>query len=102
MQTDERIRYFADNSQNLLNAYEWTDPERVVAVFDTDLYATTKVGLDLIGERLPVGSYLFFDQLNHRADELRAFHEFLLGSGMTFELFASNREVSCAAFRRKA
>ncbi len=102
MQKDQRIRYFAGDLLNLLNSYEWADAERVVAVFDTDLYSATKIALDFIGERLPPGSYVFFDQLNHRADELRAFHEFLLESGAAFELFARNREFSCVAFRKEA
>lgn len=102
VQKDQRIRHFEGDFQNLLHGYEWANAEVVVAVFDTDVYSATKIALDFVGHRLLVGSYLFFDQLNHRADELRAFHEFLLDSGMAFELFAGNRELSCVAFRRQA
>jgi hypothetical protein len=98
---DPRIRYVSgEHLEELLEAYEWSEPADVIAVFDTDYYRTTKVGLGYVGPRLPLGSYVFLDQLNHRADEMRAFHEFLLESEMRFELVATNRHFSCVAFRR--
>jgi hypothetical protein len=97
---DQRVRYETGRPSDLLSAYEWPSADVVVAVFDTDHYASAKAGLDALAEQLPIGSYLFFDQLNHRADELRAFHEYLLDSGARFELFARNSEFSCVAFRR--
>ena len=100
---DPRVRLFeGEPLAVLLGSYEWPAAEVVVASFDTDHYATTKVGLDELGGRLPIGSYVFFDQLNHRGDELRALHEFLLESGAAFELVAANEVLSCAAFRRVA
>jgi hypothetical protein len=98
---DPRGEYFSGALVDLLAGYEWPEAEVVVAVFDTDHYATTKAALDFIGPRLPTEAYLFFDQLNHRADELRAFHEFLEESGRSFDLFAGNRELSCIAFRAR-
>jgi hypothetical protein len=96
---DERVRLQAGSS-DLLDNHEWPNADVVVAVFDTDHYLSAKAGLDALAERLPIGSYLFFDQLNHRADELRAFHEYLLDTDARFELFARNAEFSCVAFRR--
>jgi len=86
----------------LLERYEWPEALPLVAVFDTDHYATTKRALDFLGVRMPPTTYLFFDQLNHRADELRAFHEFLAETNARFEIFAANRELSCVVFRRRA
>jgi hypothetical protein len=83
----------------LIAEFDWRTGLPLVVVFDTDLYATTKVALDFVAGRLTDESFLFFDQLNHRADELRAFHEFLEESGRQLELFAANREHSCIAFR---
>ena len=98
---DPRGEYFSGALPDLFAGYEWPEAEIVVAVFDTDHYGTTKAALDFIGPRLPTQAYLFFDQLNHRADELRAFHEFLEESGRSFDLFAGNRELSCIAFRAR-
>ena len=98
--SDGRIGYAVGNFESLFAAYDWPPFDTLIAVFDTDFYATTKSGLDFIREKLSVGSYLFFDQLNHCADELRAFDEFLRETGMSFELFATTREMSVAAFRR--
>ena len=98
---DERIRYVAGpRLEELLDGYRWPKSENVVVVFDTDHYAATRTALRFVAQELPLGSYIFFDQLNHRADEMRAFHEFLLESDVGFELFAANRILSCVAFRR--
>ena len=97
---DGLVGYAVGNFESLFAAYDWPPFDKLVAVFDTDFYPTTKSGLDFISEKLSVGSYLFFDQLNHCADELRAFDEFLRETRMSFELFASVRELSVAAFRR--
>ncbi len=99
---DARVRHFEGPMEAILDSYEWDDPEIVIAMLDTDYYSSTSAALGFVGDRLPVGSYLFFDQLNHRADELRALHEFLLATEQTFEAFAHNREFSCVAIRRKA
>ena len=97
---DARVSQFDGGLNDRLREYEPPSAEALVAVFDTDYYPTTKLALDFVGERMPPTTFLFFDQLNHRADELRAFHEFLLETGMRFELFAANHELSCAVFRR--
>lgn len=101
---DSRIRVHIGSISERLARYEW--PTRadapVIAIFDTDYYPTTKAALEYLSSRLPPQTYLLFDQLNHRADELRAFHEFLMETDARFELFAANRELSCVVFRRTA
>ena len=100
---DDRVRVLADAPlPELLASYVWDHDLPLVAVFDTDYYPTTKLALDFVRDRLPEEAFLFFDQLNHRADELRAFHEFLMETDARFELFAANPELSCAVFRRIA
>jgi len=98
---DPRIHRHAGRLADLLAQHESSAANILVAVFDTDHYGTTKAALDFIGPRLPTQAYLFFDQLNHRADELRALHEFLDETGKAFDLFAGNRELSCIAFRTR-
>jgi hypothetical protein len=99
--SDPRARYHTGTLAELVASYDGPTCEVIVASFDTDHYATTKTALEFLRDRLPEASYLVFDQLNHRADELRAFHEFLIDSKLRFELFAANRELSCFAFRRR-
>jgi hypothetical protein len=50
---------------------------------------------------LAPGSYLYFDELNDRVHELRAFDEFLARTGMRFRTVAASRELSHVAFRRE-
>jgi hypothetical protein len=103
VQHDQRVRVLADAPlRELFAQHEWSEELPLVAVFDIDYYPTTKLALDLVRGRMPPTTYLFFDQLNHRADELRAFHEFLMETDARFELFAANRELSCVVFRRTA
>ena len=97
---DRLVDHAVGDFESLFAAYDWPPFDTLIAVFDTDFYPTTKSALDFIGEKLSVGSFLFFDQLNHCADELRALDEFLRETRMSFELFAAVRELSVAAFRR--
>jgi len=46
-------------------------------VFDADLYSSTKLVLDYLGDTIVPGSYLYFDDFSHRNDEMRAFDEFI-------------------------
>ena len=56
--------------------------------------------LDAVEGLLAPGAFLYFDEFNHRADEMRAFAEFLDRTGMRFELFAATPDLAQVAFRR--
>jgi hypothetical protein len=46
------------------------------------------------------GTYIYFDEFNHRNHELRAFDEFRNETGMRFSLVGVTRTMEHAAFRR--
>jgi hypothetical protein len=97
---DPRARFFQGWFQDTLPTYSWPDHERLFVNLDADLYSSTVVVLDALAERLRPGTLLYFDEFNHRADELRAFSEFLDRTGMRFRLLAATRTLAGVLFER--
>jgi macrocin-O-methyltransferase TylF-like protien len=99
---DERVAFFVGWFEDTLPAYEWPEHDALVVMLDADLYSSTATVLELVKDRLAPGSYLYFDQLHHRCDELRAFAELVDENDLKFELVGATRELSNVAFRRVA
>jgi O-methyltransferase len=97
---DPRVEFFPGLFEETLSAYELPDHDVLVAVLDADLYASTAAALSYLEAHLRLGSYLYFDQLHHRCDELRALDEFLDEHPMTLRVVARTRELSSVAFQR--
>jgi O-methyltransferase len=97
---DPRVRFFKGLFQQTLPTYESPDHEVLIANIDADLYSSATAALEHVKDHLGVGSYLYFDEFNYRADELRAFDEFLRANTMQFELVAATRDLTSVAFRR--
>ena len=96
---DPRVSLFAGWFDETLPAYEWPSYEVLVVMMDADLYSSTVTALEHVKHRLLPGSYLYFDQFHHRADELRAFAELLDETPLRFELAVASRDMSSLAFR---
>jgi O-methyltransferase len=99
---DPRVRFVKGLFRESLPEYEWPSREIVVVNMDADLYSSTTIALEHTKDHLEVGSYLYFDEFNYRADELRAFDEFLRANTMEFELVAATYDFTSVAFRRSA
>ena len=97
---DPRVEFFAGWFADTLPKYSWPDHEVLVVMFDADLYSSATTALHYVKEKLAPGSYLYFDQLHHRCDELRAFAEFMEENTMTFRLVSASQELKCVAFQR--
>ncbi len=99
---DPRVRFFVGWFEETLPVYEPPAHDRLVVNVDADLYTSASLALKTVEPLLKPGSYVYFDEFNHRADELRAFDEFLERTGMTFALVARSPELAHVAFRREA
>jgi hypothetical protein len=99
---DPRVRFFKGWFEDTLPAYEPPPHERLVVNVDADLYSSAALVLAAVEPWLEPGAYLYFDELNDRAHELRAFDEFLERTRMRFRTVAVSRELAHAAFRREA
>jgi hypothetical protein len=97
---DPRVEFFPGRFEDTLPDYPWPEHEVLVVMMDADLYSSTATALEHVKTRLRPGSYLYFDQFHHRADELRAFAELLDETSLHFDLVAASRDLSNIAFRR--
>ena len=71
---------------------------------DADLYSSTAFVLSQLKPRLAIDSYIYFDEFNHRADELHASDEFLEETNFTFRLLGATHEFarSCSSGSARA
>jgi hypothetical protein len=97
---DPRVRFFKGWFGDTLCDYDWPDHDRLIVNIDSDLYSSAVTVLDHARPYLKPGSLLYFDEFNHRADELRAFDEFLERTGMDFELVGATPQLTHVMFRR--
>jgi hypothetical protein len=95
---DERVSFHVGWFDDVLPSYEVPEHERLVVTLDADLYSSTKVVLDHLQKFIVPGTLLYFDNLSQPDHELRAFHDFMEGSGRRFRLMAADLSLNCAAF----
>ena len=74
--------------------------EVLVINLDADLYSSTICVLKVLKDEIIPGTYIYFDEFNHRDHELRAFDEFINETGMKFSLVGATRTLAHAVFRR--
>ncbi len=99
---DPRVEFFAGWFDDTLRTYQWPEHEVLVVMLDADLYSSTVTALEAVRDHLVPGSYLYFDQFHHRADELRAFAGLVDEHDVEFRVVGATRELSSVLFRRVA
>ena len=97
---DPRVQFFKGWFEDTLPGYVWPPHDRLVINLDADLYSSTAFVLTTIRQRIQPGSLLYFDEFNHRGDELRAFDEFIETSGFRFKPFGATRGFAGVTFER--
>jgi hypothetical protein len=97
---DPRVRFFKGWFQETLPAYTPPTHDCLLVNMDADLYSSTAFVLNSIKEWLRPGALIYFDEFNHRADELRAFDEFLEATEMRFEVVGATRGLAGVVFQR--
>lgn len=99
---DPRVEFFVGWFEDTLRAYDWPEHEVLVVMLDADLYSSTATALAAVREHLVPGSFLYFDQFHHRADELRAFAELIDEHELHFRVIGTTRELTSVLFQRVA
>ena len=90
-----RVTFFKDNSRRRYPACEQPSGfESVVVNLDADLYSSTAFVFSQLKPRLAIDSYIYFDELNHRADELHAFDELLEAPNVTIRPLGATHEFA--------
>jgi hypothetical protein len=97
---DSRVQFFKGWFGETLPVYTPPPHEVLVLNFDADLYSSTVVVLDALEAAIVPGTFIYFDEFNHRAHELRAFDEFITRTGMTFNAVGATRTLEHVVFQR--
>ena len=99
---DPRVRFFPGWFEQTLLGYIFPAHDILVLNFDADLYASTIFVLNTVERQIGPGTYIYFDEFNHRSHELRAFSEFTERTGMKWSLLGASRCLDHVLFQRIA
>lgn len=98
---DCRVQFFKGWFEDALCEYVFPTTHEVLVInIDSDLYSSAKCILRHLRTRMPVGTWLYFDEFSKSRHEFRAFREFVQETGMQFEAVAESNALWNVAFRR--
>lgn len=97
---DDRVQFFKGWFQDTLPDYRLPPHEVLILNMDADLYSSTLFVLNTLEDKIVPGTYIYFDEFNHRSHELRAFDEFMTRTGMRFSLIGATRTMEQVVFNR--
>lgn len=98
---DNRVSFFKGWFDEILSTYRCPLREVLVINFDADLYSSASCVLRALKNEIVPGTYIYFDEFNHKDHELRAFDEFINETGMKFTLVGVTRTMQHAVFMRE-
>lgn len=87
---DPRVSFEVGWFQETVPNYELPDHDQLVVNVDSDLYSSAVLVLDRLSPWLVPGSLIYFDELNDRDHELKAFREFLADTGRSVEALGTS------------
>jgi hypothetical protein len=99
---DPRVQFFRGWFDRTLPEYTFPARDVLVLNFDADLYSSTMFVLNSLEHEILPGTFIYFDEFNHRFHELRAFEEFTKKTGMRFSLLGATRCLAHVLFQRIA
>jgi len=95
---DDRVKFYKGWFSETLPTYTVPEHEALVINMDADLYSSTIYVLRALRDHIRMGTFIYFDELNHVDHEWRAFREFCAESGLAFAPVAADRSLAFAAF----
>jgi len=99
---DPRVKFHKGWFSDTLPGYKIPPHEVFVLNLDADLYTSTIFVLNTLKDIIVPGTYIYFDELNHREHEMKAFDEFVRDTGMKFSLVGVTRGMQHVAFKRES
>ena len=99
---DPRVQFFPGWFEQTLPDYTLPAHDVLILNFDADLYSSTIFVLDALERAIVPGTYIYFDEFNHRSHELQAFREFTERTGMRYSLLGATRCLDHVLFQRIA
>ena len=100
--SDPRVKFFKGWFDQTLPTYIPPPHQQLVLDLDADLYSSTIYVLRHLQPIIVPGTYIYFDEFADRANELRAFAEFVEDTRMKFTMLGANSSFSKVVFRRVA
>ncbi|MDH3635822.1 MAG: TylF/MycF family methyltransferase [Gammaproteobacteria bacterium] len=98
---DVRVKFQKGWFEETLPVFEFPEYETLIIMLDADLYSSTKYVLVTLNSRITTGTYIFFDDMNRPEHEPKAFHEYIIETGKSFELIATDYALNRSFFRCK-
>lgn len=96
---DPRVEFFKGWFEETLPTYQAPPHDVLVVNMDADLYSSTAYVLCQLRGLIRPGTYIYFDEFNHRDHELRAFDEFMRKTKIKFALAGATTTLERVAFR---
>jgi hypothetical protein len=97
---DTRVHFFKGRFEETLVGYTPPEHDVLFLLLDADLYSSTQCALTALEPFIVPGTYVYFDEFNHRNDELRAFDEFIRRTGMVFGPVVATYSLEHIVFQR--
>jgi hypothetical protein len=95
---DDRVKFFKGWFDEVLPAYVPPEHDVLVINLDADLYSSTICALRALRNHIRPGTFIYFDELEHREHEARAFDEFMAESGHVFLLVSAHVSLAHVFF----
>jgi hypothetical protein len=96
---DPRVQFFKGLFDQTLPLYHVPVHEVLVLIMDADLYSSTIYVLNALKDEIVPGTYIYFDEFNDRAGELRAFDELIKTTGKKFSLLGASVALEYVLFK---
>jgi len=97
---DPRVQFFRGWFEQTLPDCRFPAYDVLVLNFDADLYSSTIFLQNTIERPIVPGTYIYFDEFNHRFHELWAFGEFTERTGMRCSLIGATSNLAHVLFQR--
>ena len=95
---DDRVRFFKGWFDEVLPTYVPPAHDVLVINLDADLYSSTACVLRALRDQIKPGTFIYFDELEHREHEAKAFHEFMEETGRGFRTVSAHVSLAHVFF----
>jgi hypothetical protein len=97
---DPRVRFHKGWFEDTLLHYQVPPHDVLFVALDADLYSSTRTVLNALRTTSAWGRTSTLDEFSDRNHELRAFDEFIRGSGMKFRVVGATASLTHVVFQR--
>jgi len=95
---DSRVSLFKGWFDQVLPNYHLPAHDVLVINMDADLYSSTIYVLNYLRPQIKPGTLIYFDEMNHLDQELRAFDEFTSRNSIKVRPFCADRTLAHVSF----